>query len=234
MVPHRVALRVVKLCFVVLPWSLLAACRSEPGPQISRKDPAEIALPKESFTPQLLERIEKDLARFDWGPAHDGCDGCQAASDVTIRYTGKTKDIRGNNGPKQPRIVALIQNYSTQDVLHKPTNTTFSAKTKYLMWVHNNNKGQAVWGFIELGPNYKPRPDNIWELRNCQDPPSPTDDANFRNCGERHASNSSGGLIKPAYAATQGTPSLAPFISKPSWIGCDPDCCTGTNQPAVY
>jgi hypothetical protein len=234
MVPHRVALRVVKLCFVVLPWSMLAACRTEPGPEISRKDPAEITLPKESFTPQLLERIERDLARFDWGPAHDRCDGCPAANDVTIRYTGKTKDIRGNNGPQQQRIVALIQNHSAQDVLHRPTNTTFSARTKYLMWVHRNKNSEAVWGFIELGPNYKPRPDNIWLLQHCRDADSPTDDADFKNCGEKHAIHPSSGLIKRAYAAPQGSRSLTAFISKPSWIGCDPDCCTGTNQRAVY
>ena len=233
MVLYRVAPRVVKLCSVILPLSMVAACRPEPGPQISRKDPAEVPLPKESFTPQLVERIERDLARFDWGPARDGCDRCPAASDVTIRYTGRTKDISGNKGPQQQRIVALIQNHSAQDVLHEPTNTTFRAKTKYLMWVHSNKKSEAVWGFIELGPNYKPRPDNVWRLKNCGDPDSPTDDAAFSNCGEKHASNSSSGLIKRAYAAPQGSP-LAAIISKLSWIGCDPDCCTGTNELAVY
>lgn len=234
MVPHRVAPRVVKLFLLVMPLFLLAGC-PKPGPTISKKDPAEITLPPKGSM-QVFEHIERDLAKFDWGPAHDACDKCPVLSDVTIRYTGATKDISGAKGPANRRIVAFIENHSDQNVLHQPSKTTFKANTKYLMWVHSKNS-KATWGFIELGPDYDANPKEIGLLKNCEeDWTSPTDDANFKACGEAHDSTASSGLIERAYAAPQGQPSeavrLTAYISKPGWIGCDPDCCTGTVEAA--
>lgn len=234
MVPHRVAPRVAKLFLVVIPLSVLPAC-TERGQLSSAKKPAEITLPKGALTPQVLETIERDLAKYDWGPAHDACDKCPAASDVTIRYVGKTKDIKGDDGPANRRIVALIQNYSTQDVLHEPTNWTFRPRTKYLMWVHSKNR-KATWGFIELGDKYDANPQEIGRLEHCRNGDSPTDDANFKGCKDAHDSNASSGLVRRAYAASEGASSTAPAsasISRPGWVGCDPDCCTGTTNPVI-
>ena len=231
MVPHRVAPRVVKLFLVVLSLSVLAAC-PKPGPTISKKDPAEITLPPNGSM-QAFEQIERDLAKFDWGPAHDACDKCPAASNVTIRYTGSTKDISPGNGPAKLRIVALIRNYSTDDVLHTPSKTTFRANTKYLMWVHSKNS-KATWGFIELGPGYESNPKELGLLVSCghKDRTSLTDDADFKTCDDPYNASSSRRFIATAYAAPQGSSSqtvrVTSSISKPGWIGCDPDCCTGT------
>lgn len=240
MVPYRVAPRVAKLWFVVLPLSMIAACSSGPGPQISKK-PAEIELPKETFGPPTLEKIEKALAKYEWGPAHDACDkDCGDPSDVTIRSIGKTKDIKGDSGPARRRIVALIQNYSAVEVLHEPSKWTFRPKTKYLMWVHSKGN-KATWGFIELGDRYSASPVEIGRLMNCEPPHegprSDRDDANFQDCkAPPPDSNASTGLITRAYAAPARTKSPAqslPSITGPGWIGCDPDCCTGTTTQVI-
>jgi len=144
-----------------------------------------------------------------------------------------TKDIKPGNGPANLRIVALIQNHSNQDVMHTPSRTTFKANTKYLMWVHSRNS-RAIWGFIELGERYSSKPEPIGLLESCGNGPSPKDDADFKNCGDPHTASISSAWIKPAHAASRGASSqtarMAASISKPGWIGCDPDCCTGTTK----
>lgn len=225
MVPHRVAQRVAKLFFLVLPLFVFAGCPG-PGPEkTTKKDPAEITLPGQGSA-LAFQQIERDLAKFDWGPAHNAeCQGCLSAGDVTIRYTGMTKDIKADDGPAKLRIVALIQNYSNQVVTHTLSRTTFKANTKYLMWVHSRSDKKATWGFIELGPGYDPDPKPIGLLKYCDHAtPSPTDDADFKNCGDPYNASTPSRLIKSAYASTNASPS----ISKSGWIACDPDCCTGT------
>lgn len=225
MVPHRVAQRVARLFFLVLPLFVFAGCPG-PGPEpTKKKDPAEITFPARPSL-QAFQEIEKALAKFDWGPAHDApCQGCKSPGDVTIRYTGLTKDITEGNGPANRRVVALIQNYSTQNVEHTPSGTIFKANTKYLMWVHSRNDRKTTWGFIELGPGYDPDPKPIGLLKYCDHAtPSPTDDADFKNCGDPYNASTPSRLIKSAYASTNASPS----ISKSGWIACDPDCCTGT------
>jgi hypothetical protein len=197
----------------------------------SRTKPAEINLPAPN-TLATYEQIERSLAEFDWGPAHNAaCQGGCQPGDVTIRSIGLTKDIKQDSGPAKLRIVALIQNYSNQPVTHTPSGTIFKAKTKYLMWVHSQNV-RAVWGFIELGPSYESNPKYIGTLEDCRHynkPKSTWDDANFQDCTAKYTTTVRKGWVQPAYAAVQGIAS----INLPGWITCDPDCCTGTtNQVA--
>jgi hypothetical protein len=233
MFPHRVAPRVEKLLCVLLPLFLFAACEKPEPEGRPKKEPAEISLPPQASA-QAFQQIERDLARFDWGPAHDAeCTGCQPPG-VTIRSTGLTKDLTGNNGPANLRIVALIQNHSNQPVEHTYSHTTFKANTKYLMWVHSQKDKKAVWGFIELGPDYNPKPKALGLFENCvhtrRVPPSPTDDANFYDCDYAHTSST---WIKSAYASPP-QPTATASISMAGWVACDPDCCTGTIKPTTY
>jgi hypothetical protein len=222
MIPQRVAQRVSGFFLVAFPLLVLSGCTRPVAVSATRNKPAVINLPPNGSL-QAFQQIERELAKYDWGPAHDAaCQGCSGAGDVTIRYVGKTKDIKPSQGPAQLRIVALIQNYSNQDVVHTPSGTTFKAMTKYLMWVHSKNS-KAVWGFIELGPGYDPNPKPIGQLYLCgHKPPSQYDDANFQECEDRYPVNSTG-LVKTAYAST----TMAAEIPKKAWVSCDPDCCTG-------
>lgn len=224
MFPHQVAPRVARALFGLLSLLVLITCTGQNMDGARKKKPAEIVLPPKGA--DTFQQIDRALAKFDWGPAHDAvCPGCPPPGDVTIRYTGMTKDIKPANGPANMRIVALIQNWSNQDVMHTPSGTTFKANTRYLMWVHSKNS-KAVWGFIELGDAYDPNPKPIGLLELCgHKPPSVYDDANFQDCSDPYVSN---GGIKTAYAA----PTMAGSISKPGWVSCDPDCCTGTIKQA--
>jgi len=229
MVLHRVAPRVASRFCLVLPLFVFAACgKSTPEP--STKRPAEITLPANP-SQSAFDQIEKDLAEFESGAPHDAmCQGCLAP--VTIHSTGLTKDLRGDSGPAKLRIVALIHNTSSQPVEHTQSHTIFKASTKYLMWVHSQKDKKAVWGFIELGPDYTSTPNAKGLFENCvhtkQVPKSPTDDANFYDCDYVHVSR---GLIKSAYASP---PQPFASISMPGWVACDPDCCTGTMKPTTY
>jgi len=217
---YRFARRVVIFCTAVAVPFIFAGCPF-PGTRAPYKRPAEINLPPKG-TAQAFEQIISDLAQFDWGPSHYAqCVGCQTARDVSIRYTGMTKDVKANDGPLKMRIVALIENSSNQDVAHVPSSTTFKAKTKYLMWVHRQSDGQATWGFIELGDAYTPTPQPIGLLKDCgHTKPSPTDDADFKDCSDYAFFTG----VQTAF----GAPTAAASITKPGWIACDPDCCTGT------
>jgi len=222
MFSHRIAPRAVRVMFALLPLVVLTVCTGQYAEGARKKEPAEIVLPPKGA--DTFQQIDKALARFEWGAAHDAvCPGCPPPGDVTIRYTGKTKDIKPGNGPVKLRIVALIQNWSNQDVMHTPSGTTFKANTRYLMWVHSKNS-KAVWGFIELGDGYDPNPKPIGLLELCgHKPPSIYDDANFQDCDDRYVLK---GGIKAAYAAS----TMVGSISKPGWVSCDPDCCTGTTK----
>jgi hypothetical protein len=230
MISFRVASRVAKSGIAVVALPLLAGCNQRIGTPIPIP-PAEVTLPPKG-TLISFDEVERALAKYQWGPAHDAyCQGCGTAGGVTIRSTGRTKDIKPDNGPANRRIVALIQNYSDRDVSHRPSGTTFKAKTKYLMWVGNRNS-KAVWGFIELGPGYNPNPDPIGLLVACKGDHSggnTWDDANFKKCDTAHALS---GGIQSAYASTRrqapDSASMAAFIAEPGWVSCDPDCCTGT------
>ena len=219
---YRFARRVVIFCTAVTVPFIFSGCPS-PTTRAPYKRPAEINLPPKG-TPQAFEQILRDLGQFDWGPSHyPDCAGC--ARDVSIRYTGKTKDVKAKDGPLKMRIVALIDNFSNEDVAHVPSSTTFKANTKYLMWVHRQSDGQATWGFIELGDAYTPTPKPIGLLKDCgHATPSPTDDADFYDCS--HYASFTG--VQTAF----GAPTAAAVITKPGWIGCDPDCCTGTKYVA--
>jgi hypothetical protein len=216
---------VARVLLGLLSLIVLITCTAPSTEGTRKKEPAEIPLPPKGA--DTFKKIDKALAKFAWGPAHDApCQGCGESDDVTIRYTGMTKDIKPGNGPAKLRIVALIQNWSNQDVTHTPSGTTFKANTRYLMWVHSKNS-QAVWGFIELGDGYDPNPKPIGLLALCgHKPPSVYDDANFQDCNDPYVSR---GGIKTAYAATL----MAAAISKPTWVSCDPDCCTGTTSLAI-
>jgi hypothetical protein len=205
--------------------SAVLACTSRNPVLVLKKTPAEITLPPASAT--AFEDIEVALSRFEWGPGHDAtCQGCPTPG-VIIRSIGSTKDIQASNGPAKFRVVALIQNFSNQAVTHTPSGTIFKAKTRYLMWVHSRGDKKAIWGFVELGPDYDPKPKAIGLLIDCGHPtPSPTDDADFYACEDVHRSAGASGWTKVAYASTLASAS----ISKPGWVACDPDCCTGTNQ----
>jgi hypothetical protein len=178
-------------------------------------------------SPNAVQEVDKLLAKFEWGEAHDAdCAGC-APGDVSIRSIGLTKDLKGSKGPGHRRIVALIQNYSKQDVNHSLYNWTFKENTRYLVFVDARKGDQkTTWGFISLGNDYDPDIKPIGLLENCPNhrPPSEIDDANFQNCGDPYPSRTSSWWIKSAFAAT----SAAAIISKPAWVSCDPDCCTGT------
>jgi hypothetical protein len=220
--PYRFARRVAKLCTAVTVTFIFAGCPF-PATRAPYKRPAEINLPPQGSA-QAFEQIIRDLGQFDWGPAHYAqCVGCQTARDVSIRYTGRTKDVKANDGPLKMRIVALVENFSNQDVAHVPSTTTFKANTKYLMWVHSRGDRKATWGFIELGPDYTPNPKPIGLLTDCGHwTPSPTDDANFKDCSDY--------AYFSGVQAAFGASGAVAYISKPGWIGCDPDCCTGTKQ----
>jgi hypothetical protein len=215
---YRFARRVVIFCTAVTVTFVFAGCPL-PTTRAPYKRPAEINLPPKG-TPQAFEQILRDLGQFDWGPSHyPQCAGC--ARDVSIRSTGMTKDVKAKDGPPKMRIVALIDNFSNQDVAHVPSSTTFKAKTKYLMWVHRQSDGQATWGFIELGDAYTPTPQPIGLLKDCgHTKPSPTDDADFKDCSDYAFFTG----VQTAF----GAPTAAASITKPGWIACDPDCCTGT------
>jgi hypothetical protein len=201
---------------------VLITCTGQGTEGTRKKQPAEIPLPPKG--PDAIQKIEKALAKFEWGSSHDAvCQGCRSPDDVTIRWIGMTKDIKPGNGPGNLRIVALIQNWSNQAVLHTPSGTTFKPNMRYLMWVHSKNS-KAVWGFIELGDGYDPNPTAIGLLQLCgHKPPSVYDDANFQDCNDPYVAK---GGIKAAYAAS----TMAASIAKPTWVSCDPDCCTGTTQ----
>ncbi|HKR09277.1 MAG TPA: hypothetical protein VJS39_08820 [Gemmatimonadaceae bacterium] len=189
--------------------------------------PAEITLPQVG-SPQAFAQIITDLSEYGWGPArYAECNGCARA--VNIRSTGLTHDIKAGNGPTKFRIVALVTNLSHQDILHSPSGTTFLAGTQYLLWVSKRNDNKATWGFIELGPGYTSTPQPIGTLHDCghQSPPKDyyADDADFKDCKDLEYS----GGVKAAYAAP---PTAVLSISKPGWILCDPDCCTGTKTVA--
>jgi hypothetical protein len=222
MVPHRIALRVASRFCLVLPLLVIVVC-SKPTPGALKNRPAEIYLPPNG-SQAAFDQIEKDLAQFGAGPSHDAeCPGC--AAPVTIHSTGLTTDISGANGPAHMRIVALIHNTSSKAVDHTPSGTTFQANTKYLMWVASRGDKKAVWGFIELGPAYTSHPKPIGLLQNCTHPkPMPrstADDAAFKTCDDAYTSRS---WIKSAYAS----PPTYATIASPTWVACDPDCCTGT------
>jgi len=225
MISSRFTSRVPRFSPAALVFLALATCPSpvrEPAP---RKAPAVIKLPAQG-SPQAFKDIEKALDKFDQGGAHDArCTGCLIPDAVTIKYVGKTKDLKPGNGPPKLRIVAIINNTSNGNVEHTPSGTTFMANTKYLMWVDSRN-GKTVWGFIELGPKYTPNPDPIGLLEDCGDKPSATDDADFKECGQHGSTTSSSGWVKSAYAATEATAA----ISLRAWVACDPDCCTGTSK----
>ena len=233
MMPHRVALRVANFFCLVGPVMALVACTAE----LARKKPAEINLPK-TGSPAAFAQIEKDLAGYGFGQEHKltsaQCPACRAPDAITIKSTGLTKDIKGINGPANLRIVALINNGSGEDVDLTPASGTkqytFKANTKYLMWAHSEGK-KAIWGLIELGPAYDWHPKKIGSLDNCAHstpyPPTPTDDADFKDCNWK---SSASGWIKSAYASPLRPPALLgpASITSPTWISCDPDCCTGT------
>lgn len=228
MFPHRVAPRVANRFCLVLSLLVLAAC-SKTSQEAPKNQPAEITLPANP-SKAAFDEIEKDLAKFESGPSHDAeCRGCLAP--VTIHSTGLTKDIKGDSGPARMRIVALIHNTSGQAVEHTASGKTFKANTKYLMWVHSQSDRKAVWGFIELGPDYTSKPQAIGLFENCTHPTpvekSTIDDANFQTCDHAFTSRN---WIKTAYASPQGYAS----VSNPGWVGCDPDCCTGTTKPTTY
>lgn len=230
MVSCRFAPRVGAVCLAIFAVIILDACPQPYVQPASRKKPAEIDLPAQNSLATYAQ-IERDLSRFDWGPAHDAvCKGGCQAGDVTIRSIGATKDIKQDSGPAKLRIVALIQNYSNHPVTHTPSHTIFKPKTKYLMWVHSRNT-KAVWGFIELGQDYNSTPTYIGTLEDCRHhkPPKPVstiDDANFQDCDAPYLLTHRGGWTQSAYAATQGLAT----IDLPGWVTCDPDCCTGTTN----
>jgi hypothetical protein len=223
--PYRFAQRAGRLCTAVMVTLVFTGCPL-PATRAPYKKPAEINLPSQGSA-QAFDQIIRDLGQFDWGPSHYAvCVGCRTARDVSIRYTGMTKDVKANAGPLKMRIVALVENSSNQDVTHVPSTTIFKANTKYLMWVHSRGDRKATWGFIELGAAYTPHPQAVGLLVDCgHKKPSPTDDADFKDCSDYAAFSG----VQTAY----GAPPAAAYISKAGWIGCDPDCCTGTKLEAA-
>jgi hypothetical protein len=223
----RFATRVATVCLQVLPLLLFVACQQQMA--VPPKRPAEVPLPPKG--PKAVQEVDKLLAKFEWGEGHDArCQGC-APGDVGIRPIGLTRDIKGSKGPDKRRIVALIENYSDQDVGHTLYSRTFKKNTRYLMFVEGRKSdGKAMWGFISLDSDYDPNTPPIGLLVNCpshQDKPHSTiDDANFQDCDDPYPPRSASGWVKSAFAAT----TAAASISKPGWVSCDPDCCTGTTQ----
>ena len=229
MICSRFATRVAAVCLQVL---CLAVVSCRQPLQTPRKKPAEVTLPAKG-SPKAIQEVDKLLAKFEWGEAHDApCPGC-APGDVSIRPIGLTQDIKGSKGPDKRRIVAMIENYSDQDVIHTLYNWTFKANTRYLMFVEGRKSdGKAMWGFIRLDKDYDPDIDPIGRLKNCQDHKADSlhkeaakiDDAYFMECTDPYPPRVSSGWIKSAFAATR----LPGSMSKPGWVSCDPDCCTGT------
>jgi hypothetical protein len=200
----------------------LVACPAVGVRDVLRHDPAVITLPPRG-TPGAFDKIIHDLGAYTWGPAHYAvCTGCQSAQDVSIRFTGKTKDVKPSDGPATLRIVALIRNWSTQEVLHQPSGVTFKPNTTYLMWAHRTKAKRAVWGFIELGSDYTDNPQPLGYLDSCGHPwkPSLHDDADFADCSKY--------AFLPSVPVANAAGGLMATISAPGWIACDPDCCTGT------
>lgn len=222
----RFATRVATVCLQIL---FLALVSCQQPLQTARKKPAEVTLPAKGSL-KAVQEVDKLLAKFEWGEAHDAaCAGC-APGDVTIRAIGLTKDLKGSKGPAHRRIVALIQNYSDQDVVHSLYKRTFKANTRYLMFVEGRKSdNKATWGFISLGDDYDPDIQPIGLFENCQvhKPASTIDDANFQECTDPYPPRTSSGWIKSAFAATMAGGTIA----KPGWVSCDPDCCTGTTKP---
>jgi len=212
---------------------VFGAC-PQPTMQGTRKKPAEVTLPPKSSL-KAVQEVDKLLAKFEWGEAHDvTCNGC-ADGDLLIRPIGLTKDIKGSKGPDRRRIVALIQNYSDQNIDHTLYHWTFKANTKYLMFVEGRKSdGKAMWGFIRLDSDYDPDIEPIGRLKNCQDHDADSqhkqaadkDDAYFMDCSDPYPPRVSSAWIKSAFAATRAGASM----SKPGWVSCDPDCCTGTTE----
>lgn len=218
------ARRLITAIGVVAVQIALVGCPPTTLRSTPRNKPAEITLPAVG-SPQAFAQILTDLSEYAWGPArYADCNGCPARA-VSIRSTGLTHDIKVGSGPTKLRIVALVKNLSNQDVVHTPSGTTFLAGTDYLMWVSKRNDNKATWGFIELGPGYTSMPQPIGILHDCghNSPPSGyyADDADFKDCKDLHYS----GGVQAAYAAP---PTAVLTISKPGWVLCDPDCCTGT------
>src|SRR5437868_1224793 len=221
---HRLTHRIAHLSAAVIPL-IYSGCSTNKF--ATNKRPAEIILPHDG-NPQTFKDIERALAEYDWGPTHYAeCFGCQTNRDVSIRYTGLTKDIKADDGPVKLRIVALIENTSSQGVEHRPSGVTFKPTTKYLMWVNRRNDKKAVWGFIELGTDYTPTPQAIGLLIDCHHRPKPnaTDDADFKNCSDY--------AFFRGTEAAYGASNTAAYILKTGWIGCDPDCCTGTKYTTL-
>lgn len=216
----------MQLSVAAIPF-MLSACPYSANRLGGNKRPAEITLPQQGNA-QTFRDIERQLAEYDWGPTHyAACIGCPTNRDVTIRYTGMTKDIKADDGPAKLRVVALIENTSNESVEHRPSGVTFKPNTKYLMWVSRRNDKKAVWGYIELGSDYTSTPQAIGRLIDCNHraPPNATDDADFKDCSDYAFFRPT----QPAYGASNA----AAYILKTGWIGCDPDCCTGTKYAAV-
>ena len=231
MISSRFAIRIALACRRILPLLVIVACQPQPM-QTSRKKPAEAPLPAKGSANALRE-VDKLLAKYEWGEAHDApCAGC-APGDVSIRVIGLTKDLKGSKGPDHRRIVALIQNFSDQDVVHSLYKRTFKANTRYLMFVDvRKPDNKATWGFISLDSEYDPEIAPIGLFENCKvhRPASQIDDANFQECGDPYPPQASSSWIKSAFAAAAAAGGT---ISKPGWVSCDPDCCTGTTNPVV-
>lgn len=236
MISSRFATRVATVCLQVLPVLLFVACQQQMA--VPPKQPAEVTLPAKG-SPKAIQEVDKLLAKFEWGEAHDApCQGC-GTGDVSIRPIGLTKDLKGSQGPDKRRIVALIQNYSDQDVdhlqydvNHKPYKWTFKANTRYLLFIDSRKSDKkTTWGYIPLDSDYDPEIKPIGFLENCPDhkPKSTIDDANFQECTDPYPPRTSSVWVKSAFAATRA----AATISKPGWVSCDPDCCTGTVNAAA-
>ena len=74
MVSCRFAPRVGAVCLAIFAVIILDACPQPYVQPASRKKPAEIDLPAQNSLATYAQ-IERDLSRFDWGPAHDAVCG---------------------------------------------------------------------------------------------------------------------------------------------------------------
>jgi hypothetical protein len=224
MISYRSGSRVLRIGLAMFASVVVAACRPSIR-ETPREKPAEIALPSQGSL-IAFEDIRKALVEFPRGPGHFAdCQGCTDPRSVSIQSIGLTKDIKAGAGPAKMRVVAMIHNYSTDPVQHTSSRVTFKSGTDYLMWIAREKGGtRAVWGLIELGPDYANGFKPIGPLNDCGHYTSKISEADFRDCTKEVTGKKViGGFIKSAYAA----PVMQATITLSTWISCDPGCCTG-------
>lgn len=191
------------------------------------KELTEMILP-DSITAKDSATLDLAIMSDTRSKWHDApCDQCAHQGEVRIRAIAKTTDIKAHSGPPRRRAVAAIWNNSDEDVTHGPSGFVFKAHRIYVLYVSRAAAPDtnSEWGLTPFAIGHVHAP--IGALEACPDGGgyTKTDDANFYNCGDAHATSSGITLVKTAYAAPRRT--LLPTIPKRGWISCDPDCCTG-------